>query len=389
MKILIASDLYWPVINGVSTFSRNLAIGLASRGHEVLVIAPSQTSKRYKEVDGNYTIARTATIIFPLYQNLRISLYPYREVKKIIKEFNPDVIHIQTFIMIGQAVMKYSQKYNIPIVSTNHAMPENLMDNLKILAPVSRPINYVMKKYIVRFNSKMNYFTMPTQSALDIFGLSSKKLKISVEAVSNGIDLSKFSTSKAPKEIFEKFSIPIDKPIVTYVGRVDAEKHIPVLINAFVRVIKEHDAHLLIVGKGTVIVSLIERVNKLGIRDKVTFTGRVSDQDIIDLHKVGTVFCMPSPVELQSIAMLEAMASGKPVVAVDAGPLKELCQDKRNGFLCETDNYQEIAEAIVRIISDPKLCESMGKESEKIAATHDIQKTLDRFEQIYTQLINS
>ena len=83
------------------------------------------------------------------------------------------------------------------------------------------------------------------------------------------------------------------------------------------------------------------------------------------------------------------MASGKPVVAVDAGPLKELCQDKRNGFLCETDNYQEIAEAIVRIISDPKLCESMGKESEKIAATHDIQKTLDRFEQIYTQLINS
>ena len=146
MKILIASDLDWPVINGVSTFSSNLAIGLASRGHEVLVIAPSQTSKRYKEVDGNYTIARTATIIFPLYQNLRISLYPYREVKKIIKEFNPDVIHIQTFIMIGQAVMKYSQKYNIPIVSTNHAMPENLMDNLKILAPVSRPINYVMKK---------------------------------------------------------------------------------------------------------------------------------------------------------------------------------------------------------------------------------------------------
>jgi len=70
MKILIASDLYWPVINGVSTFTRNLAKGLASRGHKVVVIAPSQTGKKYKEVDDNYTIFRTATVIFPFYQTI-------------------------------------------------------------------------------------------------------------------------------------------------------------------------------------------------------------------------------------------------------------------------------------------------------------------------------
>jgi glycosyltransferase involved in cell wall biosynthesis len=388
MKILISSDLYWPTVNGVSTAARTLAKGLASRGHEVLVIAPSQTGKKYKEVDGNYTVARTASTIFPFYQNFRICLYPYREVKKIIKDFNPDVVHMMGFLMISQAVMKYSLKYGIPTVSTNHAMPENLMDNLKRLAPLSRPINYVMKEYIVRFHKKTDYFTMPTQSALDIFKLSTRKLKIPVEAVSNGIDLSRFSPTKPPVEVIKKFKIPIDKPIISYIGRVDAEKHISVLIDAFVRVLKKHDAHMIIVGKGTETANLQEQARNLRVYDRITFTGCVTDQEIADLHKVGTVFCMASPVELQSIAMLEAMASGKPIVAVDAGPLKELCQNGRNGILCGTDNDKEIADAITQIITNPTLAESMGKESVKIADTHDLKKTLERYEEIYKKVIN-
>ncbi len=387
MKILISSDLYWPTVNGVSTAARTLAIGLAGRGHEVLVIAPSQTGKKYKEVDGNYTVARTASTIFPFYQNFRICLYPYREVKKIIKDFNPDVVHMMGFLMISQAVMKYAQKYDIPTVSTNHAMPENLMDNLKRLAPLSRPINYVMKEYIVRFHKKTDYFTMPTQSALDIFKLSARKLNIPVEAVSNGIDLSRFKPSPPPESIFNKYKIPKDKPIVAYIGRVDAEKHINVLIDAFKQVLKKSDAHMIIVGKGTETENLREQATSLDLVGKITFPGCVSEQEIVDFHKLGTVFCMASPVELQSIVMLESMASGKPVVAVDAGPLKELCQDGRNGILCETDNVKEIADAILKILNDPAMAKKMGEESIKIAATHDVQKTLERYEQIYMQVI--
>lgn len=369
-------------------FSRNLARGLAARGHEVLVIAPSQTGKKYKEIDGNYVIARTASVVFPFYQNFRISLTPYSEVKKIIDEFKPDVIHIQMLLMIGQAVMRYGNKHNIPIVSTNHAMPENLMDNLKMLAPLSRPINYMLKRYGVNFYSKADYITMPTQAAIDMFGLSTKKSKIPLEAVSNGIDLSRFSVGKTSKETIDKFKLPTNMPIITYIGRVDAEKHISVLIHAFDQILPKLDMHLLIVGDGTDAINLRELVKELGLSDNVTFTGRVSDEEIVDLHKVGTVFCMPSPAELQSIAMLEAMASGKPVVAVDAGALKELCQDGRNGYLCGKDDDKVIAKSLLKIINDTKLCESMGEESVKIAATHDLRKTLEKFEEIYTNLIN-
>ncbi len=388
MKILIASDLHWPTINGVATFSRNLAKGLADRGHEVLVIAPSQTNKGYKEIDGNHVVIRTASVPFPFYQKFRISPTPQREVKKIIKDFDPDVIHVQMMMWIGQAAMRYGNRYGIPIVSTNHAMPENLMDNIKLLAPVARPINYMLREYGARFHSKADYVTLPTQSAIEMLN-ASDRVGGPMEAVSNGIDLAMYKPGVTSKACMKKFSIPDDLPVVMYVGRLDAEKHLYVLLRAFTRVLAVKEAHLVIVGDGTDVLNLKNLAHEFGIMQHITFTGRISEEDKVDILHAGTVFCMPSPAELQSIATLEAMAGGQPIVAVDAGALGELCQDKRNGFLCEQDNDEQIASGILTILNDPKLHDAMSKESLAIAKTHDLTTTLARFEQIYTDLVNA
>lgn len=387
MKILIASDLHYPTINGVATFGRNLALGLAARGHEVMVIAPSQTSKKYKEVDVNHVVIRTASVPFLPYQGFRVSPTPGREVKKAILEFDPDVIHIQMLMWIGQATMKYGNKFGIPIVSTNHAMPENLMDNIVLLAPLARPINYMLRQYGARFHSKADYVTLPTQSAIDMFSAAEKvKMRVPMEAVSNGINLVDFHPGKPGKQIYEKFAIPQNVPIITYVGRLDAEKHLPVLVKAFAKVLKETPAHLLIIGSGQDAGSLKDQAHDLGIYEHVTFTGRVSEEDKILLHQIGTVFAMPSPMELQSIATLEAMASGQPVVAVDAGALRELCQDGRNGILCHQDDDEAMGAALIDIIKDPLLRKKLGEESLAIAKTHDLNTTLDRFTAIYEGL---
>jgi glycosyltransferase involved in cell wall biosynthesis len=388
MKILIPADLYWPTINGVATFGRNLAKGLADRGHEVMVIAPSQTGKKCKEVDGNYVVVRTASVPFLPYQNFRISPTPGREVKKIIQEFDPDVIHIQMLMWIGQVAMRYGNKYGIPIVSTNHAMPENLMDNIKLLAPVARPINYMLKQYGARFHSKADFVTLPTQSAIDMFN-ANDKIDVPMQAVSNGIDLVRFQVGTPDARLLKKFKLPTDRPIITYVGRLDAEKHLWVLLEAFAKVLKSKEAHLLVVGDGTDRLNLRDQAYQLGIMDHISFAGLVSEDDKVALHQVGTVFAMPSPMELQSIATLEAMASGQPIVAVDAGALSELCQDQRNGFLCDRDDYEQMADGLLKIISDPGLRHKMSKESIAIAKTHDLQTTLDRFEKIYTDLVKS
>jgi glycosyltransferase involved in cell wall biosynthesis len=98
---------------------------------------------------------------------------------------------------------------------------------------------------------------------------------------------------------------------------------------------------------------------------------------------------MPSPAELQSIATLEAMASGQPIVAVDAGALRELCQHERNGYLTQQDDDEMIAQGILAILEDDALREEMSQQSLEISRTHDLQSTLKRFEAIYTDLINA
>jgi len=392
MKILIAADLHWPTINGVATFSRNLARGLADRGHEVIVIAPSQrrSGRGGEELDGNHIVKRTISVPFPLYQNFRISVAPQREVKKIIEEFEPDVVHIQMLLGIGQATMRYAQRYNIPVVTTNHAIPDNLLENIRMLAPVSKQLSYLITEYGARFHKKSDFITMPTQAAIDMLAAGRTDLPdIPIKPVSNGIDLSRFRPTKPTDAIYKKFFIPKDRVVVTYVGRLDSEKHIHVLIDAFNKVLQrtERPTHLVIVGGGTDAERLENHVYELGIHDYVTFTGRVTDDEIVELHKVGDVFAMPSPAELQCIAALEAMSSGKPVVAVNAGAVYELCQTDRNGYLCEKDDDEQMAQALQKLIEDDTLRATFAKESLKIAATHDMNHTLDQFEDIYEHVI--
>ena len=388
MKIAMAADLYWPTINGVATAARTLAQGLAERGHEVMVMAPSQSTKPEIEMDGKVKIVRMRSVSFSFYQNFKISLTPILEVKKALDDFGPDVIHIEMLLLISQSAMRYGQKYNIPLVATNHAMPENLMDNLRLLSHVSRPINFVVRMSAARFYEKADIITMPTQSAIDGFSEASK-VKKPLMPISNGINLSEYKQDKASKELYEKFGIPKNKPIVGHLGRLDAEKHLSVLIEAFSIVAQDNkDAYLVVVGDGTDAKYLKEYAHAYHISDRVIFTGRVEDEDKINLHKVFDLYAITSPVELQSIATLESMASGNPVVAVDAMALGELCQNERNGFLVEQDNPEQMAEAINKILNDSKLKKSFSEESLKIANEHSLDTTLDKYEKIYFDLVN-
>ena len=389
MKIAIAADLYWPTINGVSVAVRTLAQGLAERGHEVLVMAPSQSTKPEIEMDGKVKIVRMRSVSFSFYQNFKISLAPVLEVKKALDDFAPDVIHIEMLLLISQSAMRYGQKYNIPLVATNHAMPENLMDNLRLLSHVSRPINYVVRSSAARFYEKAEVITMPTQSAIDGFS-EAGKVKKPFLAISNGIDLSRFKPGGASSHIYEKYNIPKDKPIVGHLGRLDAEKHLSVLIEAFSMVASENkNAILVVVGDGTDAAHLKEYAHAYHISDRVIFTGKVDEDDKAEMHRVFDLYTITSPVELQSIATLESMASGNPVVAVDAMALGELCQNERNGFLVEQDNPSEMAEGIKKILDDKKLHDQFAKESLAIAKEHALDTTLDKYEKLYSDLISA
>jgi glycosyltransferase involved in cell wall biosynthesis len=263
-------------------------------------------------------------------------------------------------------------------------MPVNITKNVRLITPFARPVSAIFTRYGMLLYRGAKQVIMPTQSAVDMFDKAA--IDIPMQAISNGIDLHRYRPLKPKKSILKKYNIPQDVPIVSYVGRLDREKHVHILIAAMAKVLKEMPAHSLIIGDGNAVETLHTLVYKLGIEKYVTFTGRVSDDNLVELHRAGTLFVMPSPAELQSLALLEAMASGKAVVAVNAGALPELCQDGRNGRIATVDDPHDMAHKIMQLLQDDQLRKKYAKESIAIAKTHDLKQVIKKFERIYEEV---
>ena len=227
---------------------------------------------------------------------------------------------------------------------------------------------------------------MPTKQAIDnLLYRSGKKLEVPIAAVSNGVDLSRFKPGKVPPKIYTKYGLAVDAPTVLYVGRVDPEKKVGIVIEAFLKVLESvPNAQLLIVGDG-VDKARLER--KYGVVKSVRFLGRVVNDDLYELYKTGWVFATASEIETQGIVLIEAAASGLPLVAVDKGAVSEVCIDEENGYLCEPRSVSEIANAITTILMDEKLRKEFSKKSLEIAKEHDFETTLDKFINIYKKVV--
>ena len=405
MKIAITSDIYYPMTNGVAVFAHNLALGLAKRGHEVIVICPSFTGKKHHEKRDGVTTYYLSSIRFPFYPD-QINAVPdrklpfyryglwwataaYPEMHKIIKRFRPDVIHNQTAEPVAIASQHCARHFNIPLVTTGHAHPDTITGQFKTLKPIKKPIDAIIRTYMASFLKHSEYATMPTELAIDnLIPKDRKHFKVPVEPLSNGIDLSCYNPGKAPLKIYKKYNIPTDRPVVLSVGRVDPEKHVGRIIEAFARVLEiVPNAMLFVVGDGTDRPHLMELVKALGVEDSVRFLGRVLLPDIAEIYKTGTVFVNASEMETQGIVLIEAAATGLPIVAVDKMAVKEICQDGKNGILCESGDTEAMAQGIIKIITDDDLQRKYSAGSIIVASAHDINNTLSRFEAIYEEAI--
>ena len=153
------------------------------------------------------------------------------------------------------------------------------------------------------------------------------------------------------------------------------------------------EAVLVVVGDGVDKARLEQEAEKLGIGESVKFLGKIMPPDLYEMYRVGEVFVTASEIETQGIVLIEAAASGLPLVAVDAGAVSEVCRNDENGFLIEKDKIKnseiviKISEAVIMILENQKLRERFSVNSVKIAEEHDFKKTLDKFMNIYRKVI--
>jgi glycosyltransferase involved in cell wall biosynthesis len=382
MKALLVSDSYWPNADGAALFERRLVLGLISLGWTMSVWAAGSKFKSFEENDGPYLIHRESAVTFWANRKYKISFFPFFRARNIIRTERPEIIHIHNCYLMGLSTMFWARYYRIPVVATNHFMPENALLNLNLPDFLYRPAERIIWAFLVAFHNRATLVTSPTPTAIQL--LDNHGLRVKSFAITNGIDIDVFHPAARQERLRSKLGIPNNRPVILYVGRVDGEKRLDLLVAALPMVLKQTSAQLVIAGYGKAMDALKQQARSLGIADHVTFTGYLQEEDKPHLYNEATLFVISSPAELQSIVTLEAMASGLPIIATDVAALKELCHDGKNGFLFPENDVPSLAAKMITILTDNILAARLGKESMRIVSeSHTTQVTFDEYNRVY------
>lgn len=369
-------DTFTPDINGAARFAERLSAGLVQRGHTVHVSAPNDRyaleKPRIEKVEGeDLVLHRLPSVRWPNHDWLRF-VWPWRSkhyARKVLDAVRPDVVHIQSHIVIGRGLTREARKRGIPVIATNHTMAENILDFTRLPEWGNRIFVKLAWDDAKRTFDMASAVTTPTRKAADFL---EQTIDISgVIPISCGIDMSQYTAEIGPRE---------EKRIV-FVGRLTSEKRVGDVLRAAARI---PDAIVELVGDGDQRAALERHAEELGIRERVVFHGRTSDEDLRAALTRASVFAIASIAELQSIATMEAMASGLPIVAADAVALPHLVREGENGYLFPPEDVDVLTDRLNRVLdADAGEYERMQRASLELVAAHDITRTLDTFEALY------
>jgi glycosyltransferase involved in cell wall biosynthesis len=377
LRIVIAADTYPPNVNGASHFAYRLASGLARRGHDVHVICPSSTSAASTAVSEGVTVHRLGAVRTPFHPTFRVCP-PWRAaaiMPGLLAQIEPDLVHAQAHFLIGRSTIRAAAAAQLPVIATNHFMPENLFGYGPLPRWSHRALARLAWRDLVRVFRAATVVTAPTPRAVRL--LEDNGLPEPALAVSCGIDRAHFHTLRP---------VAANPPTVLFVGRLDAEKNVHELLEASAALPAELNARVELIGDGSERARLESLAVELGIHDRVNFRGFVTDEDLVRAYAGCDVFCMPGTAELQSLATMEAMAAGRPIVAADAMALPHLVHPGRNGWLYQPGDVRGLTTMLADVLSDKDTRAAMGRVSLELIAAHDIDNTLDTFERLYRQV---
>jgi 1,2-diacylglycerol 3-alpha-glucosyltransferase len=386
MRIMIATQTYSNG-NGQASFTIHLAEGLSKLGHQVVVVAPSERMQSYSALVNGVQIEKVAalpmTILHPAMYLTRLSAH---QAKQLFAKFQPEIVHIQDHYFLCDSILKEALRSNVPVVGTNHFLPENVLPFLRsspaLQGVIARPLWTMM---LAVFNH-LDVATAPSETAVEI--LRQQKIKVPVYAISNGVDLERFHPDPVVDRtgIRQKYSIALDRTVFLYVGRIDGEKRVDVLLQAASQLMRD-DFQVAIVGFGLQEKTLRRQAQSLCLDGHVTFVGYVPPDDLPALYNSADIFVMPSPEELQSIATLEALACGKPVLAADARALPELVKPGVNGYLFRSGDPANAASWMKKLLDSRDQWPALGQSGVEGVQRHSLKKSIQSYEQLYKSVL--
>lgn len=359
MRIAYFTDTFLPQVNGVTNTLGKLDAYLEKNSVERMFFAPEYPEAGAGE--SKDTIKRFKSVSLPVYPECRLSIPLYAPLCKLVDEFNPDMIHLVTPLGIGWAGLKYARERGVPLVASFHTYFDAYLKYYRLEYLEDAVWNY--------FRWFHNFCSINFCPSTDTVRLLDEKGVMNLRIWSRGIDTDKFDPALRNDDFRGRFDAG-DKMLFLYVGRVAAEKDLDILLECMNNINSFYPgkASFVITGDGPYLAHM-----KKNSPPNACFTGYLKGRELAEAYASADVFLFPSSTETFGNVVLEAMASGLPVIVADAGGVKDSVRDDDDGFLCQARSVIGFTQAMEKFIKDPGLAASMGAR----ARQHTLSKSWD------------
>ena len=394
MKIAIFTDAYWPRINGVTVSVDSFSHALVKAGQKVLIVCPL-----YPKTDNNSVLDKKDSAAENEPQIIKIPSVPVFVSKedrlgkfgkwfwvfKQVENFDPDIIHINTEMVIAEFGFLYAKIHNLPVIYTFHTMWEDYTPHYFPMFPSSM-VKYVTRRVLENVIKRSYRVIVPTSQ----IELTVRDYEPNTQTflLPTGIDPKIFEHDKEESAAFrerleELFPQLKGKRILLFAGRVVKEKNIGFLLNILPEILAKHpDVILLIAGNGPDQGFIREEAKKKGIEDNCVFTGYFDRNDLALVYAISEVFVFPSLTDTQGLVTLEAMLSGTPVVAIGALGTLTVMGGDNVGFMVKDDPV-EFTGRVLELLDNPELRLSKSQEAKKHARSWSIEELTKKLINIY------
>lgn len=388
MKIAIVTETYPPQINGVSRTLQHLVQFLCETGHDVLLIHP-----KYKYTKANQfepasadcsRVIEMKSCALPFYQEVVVPCPPFNRMKQALIAFQPDIVHIATEGTLGYAALRFCRSQQWPVVSSFHTNFDAYARHYRMswLAPF-------VTRYLRWFHNRTDstFVATPTMiHRLDSNGFQRLRLW------PRGVNAAQFSPDRPGEALVrQSLGIPAGAFVVGHCGRLAPEKNFEFLRMAFQQFLeKSDDSHVLIVGDGPLRKKLeINLKANKNQSNRVHFTGYLTGDALYDAYSAMNIFAFSSRTETFGNVLLEAMASGLPVIALAEGGPVDVIHHQKTGVLLNADAHpNEMAEILTFFKNNEIMRQEMAENARQYAISQNWSRIMNQLVDDYNAVIS-
>ncbi len=373
------TNTYLPHVGGVARSVNFFAQDLRKSGNQVLVVAPTFAEEEEPEEH---------VLRVPAIQNFNGSDFSVRisipfVITNRINKFQPDIIHSHHPFLLGDSALRTARRQNLPLVFTHHTLYEKYTHYVPLDSEN-------MKRFVINLSTEYanlcNSVVAPSRSVKSL--IQERGVTAPIEEIPTGVDIASFQRGDGLR--FRKdHGISRQGPVIGHVGRLAPEKNLQYLAEAVAAYLKENPGLFLVVGDGPSKKEIAGQFQKQGLESRLLLAGKKSGRELVDAYNAMDLFVFASKTETQGMVLVEAMASGKPVIALNASGAREVVDDGRNGRLLNEDaSCKAFANAIDDFYSNPFTAETWRKGALNTADSFSRESCADRLFRLYQVMIH-